>query len=60
VLAFLARAFEDLGFSPAEAVLRARILLSVNIAPLRTSNGKGRRNYFRQALEILVAPCGKA
>ena len=32
VLAFLARAFEDLGFSPAEAVLRARILLSVNIA----------------------------
>jgi AcrR family transcriptional regulator len=60
VLAFLAQAFEDLGFAPAEAALRARILLSVNIAPLRTSNEKGRRNYFRQALEVLVAPFSKA
>jgi AcrR family transcriptional regulator len=59
VLAFLAQAFEDIGFSPAEAVLRARILLSVNIAPLRTSSEKSRRSYFRRALEILVSPVGK-
>jgi hypothetical protein len=59
VLAFLAQAFEDLGFAPAEASLRARILLSVNIAPLLTSNEKSRRSYFRRALEILVAPNGR-
>jgi AcrR family transcriptional regulator len=59
VLAFLAQAFEDIGFSPAEAILRSRILLSVNIAPLRTSSEKSRRSYFRRALEILVSPVGK-
>src|ERR1700677_3281939 len=59
VLAFLAQAFEDIGFSPAEAVLRARLLLFVNIAPLRTSSEKSRRSYFRRALEILVSPVGK-
>lgn len=53
VLAFLARAFEDLGFSPAEGSLRARILLSANIAPFLTSGGKSRRNLFKRTLEIL-------
>jgi len=55
VLAFLAQAFEDLGFSPAEASLRARILLSANIAPLLTSDGKSRRSVFKRTLEILVS-----
>jgi hypothetical protein len=41
------------------AVLRSRILLSVDIAPLQTSNEKSRRSYFRRALEILVSPLGK-
>jgi len=54
VLAFLAQAFEDLGFSPGEASLRARILLSANIAPLLTSDGKSRRSAFKRTLEILI------
>jgi AcrR family transcriptional regulator len=53
VVAFLTRAFEDLGFSSAEASLRARILLSANIAPFLTSDGKSRRNLFKRTLEIL-------
>jgi hypothetical protein len=59
VLAFLAQAFEDLGFAPTEASLRARMLLSVNIAPLLTSSEKSRRSFFRRALEILVASNGR-
>jgi len=55
VLAFLAQAFEDLGFSTAEASLRARILLSANIAPLLTSDGKSRRSAFKRTLEILIS-----
>jgi AcrR family transcriptional regulator len=54
VLAFLAQAFEDLGFSSAEASLRARILLAANIAPILTSDGKSRRHAFKRTLEILV------
>jgi hypothetical protein len=54
VLAFLTQAFEDLGFSAAEAALRARILLSANIAPILTADGKSRRSVFKRTLEILV------
>jgi len=54
VLAFLAQAFEDLGFSAVESSLRARILLSANIAPILTSDGKSRRSVFKRTLEILV------
>ncbi|MGB3866971.1 MAG: TetR/AcrR family transcriptional regulator [Xanthobacteraceae bacterium] len=54
VLAFLTRAFEDLGFPASEASLRARILLSTNIAHILTSDGKGRRIAFKRTLEILV------
>lgn len=57
VLAFLARAFEDLGFAPAEAYLRGRILLSANIAPI-LSDGKSRRSVFKRTLEILVSSGG--
>lgn len=56
VLAFLTQAFEDLGFPSAEASLRARILLSANIAPILTSDGKSRRSVFKRTLEILVNP----
>jgi AcrR family transcriptional regulator len=58
VLAFLAQAFQDLGFPPAEASLRARILLSANIAPLLTADGRSRRNFFKRTLEILVGADG--
>jgi AcrR family transcriptional regulator len=56
VLAFLSDAFEDLGFAPEEASLRARILLSVNIARLLTSDGKSRRSFFKRTLQILISP----
>jgi len=59
VLGFLAQAFEDLGFPPAEASLRASILLSVNISHLLTSTEKSRRGFFRRALEILVETGGR-
>ena len=58
VLAFLAQAFNDLGFAPAEADLRARILLSANIAPILTPGGKSRRSVFKRTLEILVGSAG--
>ena len=45
VLAFLSDAFEDLGFAREEASLRARILLSVNIARLLTADGRTRRRF---------------
>ena len=56
VLAFLSDAFEDLGFAREEASLRARILLSVNIARLLTADGRTRRHFFKRALEILTGP----
>jgi AcrR family transcriptional regulator len=56
VLAFLSDAFEDLGFSREEASLRARILLSVNIARLLTADGRTRRRFFKRTLEILTGP----
>jgi AcrR family transcriptional regulator len=58
VLAFLAQAFQDLGFPPTEASLRARVLLSANIAPLVTADGKSRRSFFKRTLEILVGADG--
>lgn len=58
VLDFLTQAFGDLGFPPSEANLRARILLSANIAPILTPHGKSRRNVFKRTLEILVGSGG--
>ena len=55
VLAFLSKAFEDIGFATTEASLRARILLAANIAPLLTADGKSRRSVFKRTLEILVS-----
>ena len=60
VLAFLSQAFEELGFSSAEASLRARLLLSANIAPILSSDGKSRRSVFKRTLEILVNPSSSA
>ena len=56
VLAFLAEAFRDLGFGTAEAALRARILLSVNVMPLSMDDPKMRRNFFKGALQLLAMP----
>jgi AcrR family transcriptional regulator len=54
VLPFLTQAFRDLGFETGEADVRARILLSVNVAPLLVFNKESRRDFFKQALETLT------
>lgn len=53
VLAFLADAFGELGFSPADSMLRARMLLSCNVAPLGLPNGEERRAFFKDCLRLL-------
>lgn len=53
VLGFLARAFLDLGFERDEAALRARMLLSVNVARLEADAPPG-RGFFKATLEILT------
>jgi hypothetical protein len=54
VLNFLDRAFEELGFARSEASVRSRILLSVNLAPLLSTQGIVRSKLFRRTLEILT------
>lgn len=58
-LDFLAAALIDLGIAPADAQLRARVLLSVNIARLATMTAKTRRQYLLQAFDLLATPPGK-
>lgn len=54
VLAFLTNAFRDMGFEDAEAELRSRMLMSVNIAQLQLFDGNGRRRFFKQAMDLLA------
>jgi len=58
VLVFLEQAFRDLGFGAKDAALRARILLSVNIAALGTDGDKPHGDYFKAALRLLAKPPG--
>lgn len=58
VLAFLAEAFRDLGFRPAEANLRASVLLSCNIMPLSIEDPKKRSDFFKGALRLLIEQPG--
>lgn len=54
VLAFVAQAFGELGYDAAEAVLRARILLSANVTPLRAGGDGSRAEFFRGCLRVLT------
>ena len=54
VLVFLEQAFRDLGFGAKDAALRARILLSVNIAALGADGDKPHGDYFKAALRLLA------
>jgi AcrR family transcriptional regulator len=54
VLEFIAQAFAELGFGAQEASLRARVLLSANVAPLLHDGGQSRSGFFRGCLELLV------
>jgi AcrR family transcriptional regulator len=60
VLDFLNKAFRDMGFSADEAALRARILLSVNIAAnLDSPDSKGLKTqgqYLKNAFLLLTSP----
>jgi AcrR family transcriptional regulator len=54
-LDFLAEAFCDLGIAKEDAQLRARILLSVNVARLATMTKKNRTRYYERALDLLAS-----
>ena len=54
VLDFVTQAFAELGFDPAEATLRARILLSANVTPLRVGGDGTRADFFRGCLRVLT------
>lgn len=55
VLDFITQAFCDLGFTRAEASLRARILLSANVSPLIAQGRISRAAFFRGSLRVLTA-----
>lgn len=54
VLDFITRAFIDLGFERAEAALRARVLLSVNVSPLRHASEASGADFYRGCLRLLT------
>lgn len=54
VLAFLAQAFRDLGYARDEAALRARMLLSANVARIEAAAPPAGKRFFREALALLT------
>jgi AcrR family transcriptional regulator len=54
VLAFLTEAFADLGFAPADAALRAHLLLSANVALIGGFRLRGDRELFERSLDLLA------
>lgn len=55
VLAFIVRAFRDLGFEPDAAALRARLLLSANVARIDTATAPSGPRFFKEALRLLTS-----
>ncbi len=54
VLDFLTQAFRDLGYAGNEAALRARLLLSANVARIEVASRPAGKRFFKQALELLT------
>lgn len=54
VLGFITDAFSELGFDRAEASLRARILLSMNVSPLLPQGESSHADFFRGCLRLLI------
>ena len=54
VLAYLTDAFAELGFAPADAALRAHLLLSANVALIGAFRLEGNRALFDQSLDLLT------
>lgn len=54
VLAFVTRAFRDLGYRRDDAALRARLLLSANVARIEAAAPPAGKRFFREALALLT------
>lgn len=54
VLEFLTQAFRDFGYPAEEAALRARILLSANVARIEAAVPPTGERFFRQTLQFLT------
>jgi AcrR family transcriptional regulator len=54
VLAFVTQAFLDLGYVPSDAALRARLLLSANVARIEAAAPPAGRRFFRETLAFLT------
>ena len=54
VLTFLAEAFRDLGYPRHEAALRARILLSTNVARIEAASPPAGKRFFKETLAFLT------
>ena len=54
VLAFLTTAFNDLGYPSGESALRARLLLSANVARLEAATPPTGKRFFRETLAFLT------
>jgi AcrR family transcriptional regulator len=54
VLAFLTQAFLDLGYAASEAALRARMLLSANVARIEATGPPAGKRFFRETLAFLT------
>lgn len=59
VLDFTARCFVDLGFDREEALLRAGVLLSVNVAPFEHPLIASRADFMRGCLRLMVQDAPK-
>jgi hypothetical protein len=54
VLAFVTQAFLDLGYAAGEAALRARLLLSANVARIEATAPPAGKRFFRETLAFLT------
>jgi len=54
VLEFVAQAFRDLGYARDEAALRARLLLSANVARIEAAVPPAGKRFFKEALALLT------
>jgi AcrR family transcriptional regulator len=54
VLDFVSQAFRDLGYARDEAALRARLLLSANVARIEAAAPPAGKRFFKEALALLT------
>jgi AcrR family transcriptional regulator len=59
VLEFLTQAFRDLGYARNEAALRARVLLSANVARIEATSPPAGKRFFKETLAFLTRDAPK-